>query len=136
MRMRRIPTTVHGVIDYVTAPVLVAAPDIFRMRQASPAAIAPRATGAAAAVLSTLTDYEFGVKRLIPMPVHLAFDGTSGAALAAIPWLSGAARTGKRYWLPHAIVGAAEVALALTTRTKPARTKPGKVAQIVRFFRR
>ena len=136
MAMRSIPTSVHGVVDYVTAPVLIAAPDIFRMRQASPAAIAPRATGAAAAVYSTLTDYELGLRRVIPMRVHLVLDAVSGAALAAVPWLSRSARNGKRYWLPHAVVGAAEVALALTTKTRPPQTKPGKLAQLGRFLRR
>ena len=52
MRLRRVPTSVHGIVDYVTAPVLIAAPDIFRMRQVSAAAIAPRVTGAAAAAYS------------------------------------------------------------------------------------
>jgi hypothetical protein len=136
MAMRKIPTSVHGVVDYVTAPVLIAAPDIFGMRQTSPAAIAPRATGAAAAVYSTLTDYELGLRRVIPMRVHLLLDAVSGAALAAVPWLSGSARSGKRYWLPHAVVGAAEVALALATKTQPPRTKPGKLAQLGRFLRR
>ena len=136
MAMRSIPTSVHGVVDYVTAPVLIAAPDIFRMRQASPAAIAPRATGAAAAVYSTLTDYELGLRRVIPMRVHLMLDAASGAALAAVPWLSRSARSGKRYWLPHAVVGAAEVALALMTKKQPPRTKPGKLAQLGRFLRR
>ncbi len=136
MAMRRIPTSVHGVVDYVTAPVLITAPEIFRMRSGSPAAIAPRATGAAAAVYSTLTDYELGVRRLIPMRVHLLLDAVSGAALAAVPWLAGSARNGKRYWLPHAVVGAAEVALALTTKTEPPQPEPGNLARLARFLRR
>jgi hypothetical protein len=131
-----VPTSVHGIVDYVTAPVLVAAPDIFRMRQVSPAAIAPRVTGAAAAAYSALTDYELGVRRLIPMRVHLALDAVGGTLLGALPWVTGAARSGKRYWLPHALVGAGEIALALTTRTQPPRKTVGRVRRLAGVFSR
>jgi hypothetical protein len=53
------------------------------------------------------------------MKAHLVFDGASGAALASTPWLSGAAKNGLRHWLPHALVGVTEIAMALTTRTEP-----------------
>jgi hypothetical protein len=134
MKLRRIPTSVHAVTDYVTAPVLVAAPEVFGMRRLSPAAIAPRAAGAAAAVYSALTDYELGVRRLIPMRIHLALDAASGAALGAVPWITRSARGGKRYWLPHMLVGAAEVALALTTKTEADEKPLGRVARLRRRF--
>jgi hypothetical protein len=130
MTLRKVPTSVHGIVDYVAAPVLIAAPDIFRMRQLSPAAIAPRVTGAAAAAYSALTDYELGVRRLIPMRVHLALDAVGGTVLGALPWVTGSARNGKRYWLPHALVGAGEIALALTTRTKPPQTKVSRLGRL------
>jgi hypothetical protein len=131
MSIRKIPTSVHGVVDYVTAGTLMAAPDIFRMRQLSPAAIAPRVNGAAAAAYSALTDYELGLERVIPMKVHLTLDGVSGGLLAALPWATGSAKEGKRYWLPHALVGAMEIVFALTTKTSPPRTKTGKLASLV-----
>ena len=119
MKMRVIPTKVHGRLDYVTAPGLVAAPELLRLNGSRGAALPPRIAGAAAAIYSALTDYESGVRRVIPMRAHLALDAGSGVALALAPWVSGAARRGPRHWLPHAIVGATELVLAATTRTQP-----------------
>ena len=120
MKMRVIPTKVHGRLDYVTAPGLVAAPELLRLDGSRGAALPPRVAGVAAAIYSALTDYEAGVRRVIPMRAHLALDAGSGLALALTPWVSGAARRGPRHWLPHAIAGATELVLAATTRTQPA----------------
>jgi hypothetical protein len=127
MEVRVIPTKVHGAIDYVKAPALVAAPELLRLDGARASALAPRAAGVAAAVYGPLTDYELGVRRIIPMRVHVLLDALAGGALAVAPWLSGSARHGLRHWLPHAIVGGSELALALTTRTKP---KPPRLRRV------
>jgi hypothetical protein len=119
MKTRVIPTKVHGVLDYVTAPTLAAAPELFRLNGSRASALAPRVVGTGAAVYSALTDYELGVRRVIPMRVHLLLDAGGGAVLAAVPWLFGSARRGIRHWLPHALVGAMEIGLALTTREQP-----------------
>ena len=121
MKMRFVPTKVHGAIDYATAPALVAAPDLLRLNGARASTIPPRAAGAAAAVYSALTDYELGVRRTIPMRAHVALDAVGGTAVALAPWIFGSARRGTRHWLPHAIVGATELALALTTKDRPQR---------------
>ena len=132
MKTRVIPTNVHAVIDYVTAPVLMAAPNLLGLNGARGSAVAPRVAGAGAALYSALTDYELGVRRVVPMRVHLALDAMSGAALAATPWLSRSARGGVRNWLPHALVGASEVALALTTQTAPPGSRRQRVWRAVR----
>ena len=119
MRFRFIPTKVHGVFDLVTGPALVAAPNLLRLNGTLGSSLPPRVTGAIGTGLSALTDYETGAVRVIPVKAHLVVDGVSGAALASAPWLTGAARNGVRHWLPHALIGATEVALALTTRTEP-----------------
>jgi hypothetical protein len=119
MEVRVVPTKVHSAIDYVTAPALAAAPELLRLDGAGASALAPRAAGVAAAVYGPLTDYELGVRRIIPMRVHVALDALAGGALAIAPWLFGSARNGLRHWLPHAIIGGSELGLALTTRTKP-----------------
>lgn len=135
MNTRFVPTSVHGAIDHVVGPTLIAAPEIFRLPKASPEGILPRVTGAVEAVYSSLTDYELSVKNVIPMRLHLALDAVSGAALATVPFATGAHRRGIRHWLPHTLVGAGEVALALTTKTQPPRTKAGRLAHLLRLKR-
>ena len=129
MNLRVIPTSVHGVLDYATGSALLAAPELLRLKDVPRAALTPRLAGAGATVYSLTTDYELGVIRVLPMPVHLALDAMSGALLAASPWLLGYARNGMRYWLPHALVGASEILAALTTKTQPPqrRAVPGLV---------
>jgi hypothetical protein len=117
---RVIPTRVHGILDLLTPPLLLALPALLKLDGTSASALAPRIAGASAGVYSLLTDYETAPKRVIPMPVHLALDAMSGVALAAAPWLTGDAKRGTRYWLPHALAGGTEVVLAATTRTQPA----------------
>jgi hypothetical protein len=119
MQMRFVPTKAHGVFDLVTGPTLVAVPKLLRLNGARGSTLPPRLTGLVGTGLSVLTDYETGALRVVPLKAHLAFDGVSGAAVATTPWLTGAARNGLRHWLPHALVGVTEVALALTTRTEP-----------------
>jgi hypothetical protein len=136
MNLRVIPTSVHGVLDYVTGSALLAAPELFRLKDVPSAALSPRLTGAGATAYSLLTDYELGAVRLLPMPVHLALDAMSGALLATSPWLLGYAKNGPRYWLPHALVGASEILAALATKTQPPRRRvmPGLMESVRRYL--
>lgn len=117
---RFIPTRTHGFIDLATPPALLAVPAMLRLERTSPAALAPRILGGGAAAYSMLTDYETSPKRMLPVRLHLVLDAISGAMLAAAPWVSGDARRGARYWVPHVAVGSTEIALAMLTRTQPA----------------
>jgi hypothetical protein len=120
MATRFVPTKAHGIFDLVTGPTLTAAPTLLRLDGDSrSSSLPPRLAGALGTAVTALTDYETGAKRMIPLKAHLVFDGLSGAALASTPWIGGAARKGWRHWLPHAIVGISEIALAVTTRTEP-----------------
>ena len=123
MKLRVIPTKVHGAVDMATGPVLIAAPTLLRMNGSKGATIPPRAVGAAAIVNALLTDYEFGLKRLLPMRTHLALDAVGGVTLAATPFLTRASKKGVRHWLPHAVLGANEVVLALTTKQRRPRAQ-------------
>ena len=118
MAMRIIPTQIHGVIDYVTGGALLAAPKLLGLDGDSPASTVFRLAGGGATAYSLLTDYELGLVKVLPMRTHLALDAASGALIAASPWLFGFARGGRRYWLPHALVGATEILAALMTKTR------------------
>src|SRR5437764_13156314 len=122
MKVRFIPTSVHGAIDQVVGPALVAAPTVLRLRSTSPEGIVARAVGGAEAVYSNLTDYELSVKNVVPMRVHLALDAVGGVALAVVPQLTGARKRGKKHWLPHLAIGALEVGLAAFTQPEPPQT--------------
>ena len=130
MRMRVVPTKVHGIFDLVTGPTLAAAPNLLRLKDGRGSSLPPRLTGLLGTGLSVMTDYETGAVRLVPMKAHLVFDGASGAALASTPWLSGAAKNGVRHWLPHAVIGLTEIAMALTTRTEPGDRRRRRTAWI------
>ena len=119
MRMRFVPTKAHAAVDHVVAPALLAAPELFGLKSGKKDSLPVRMTGIAQAAYANLTDYELAARRLLPVKAHLALDGAAGAALGAMPWLLGTAKRGKRHWLPHAVVGAAEIGLALTTKTEP-----------------
>jgi hypothetical protein len=134
MDVRVVPTKVHGAIDYATVPALALAPKVLHLNGMRSSSLLPRAVATAGSVVAPLTDYELGIKRLIPMRAHLAVDAVSGLALAGGPWATGSARQGVRYWLPHALIGATEIALALTTKTEShsrARMVPWKPAAAV-----
>ena len=133
MNLRVIPTSVHGAVDHVVGPALIAAPEVLRLPKKSPEGIVPRVNGAVAAVYSNLTDYELSLKNVIPMKVHLVLDAVGGAALAAVPFATGAHKRGVRHWLPHTLVGALEVGMALTTKAEPPRSRPRRFARVLRL---
>jgi hypothetical protein len=123
MNLRIVPTKAHAAVDMATGPALIAAPTLLRMNGNTGATIPPRVVGSLATAYSLLTDYELGLKRVVPMRAHLALDALGGVALAATPFLTGASKKGYRHWLPHALIGANEVFLALTTKERPQRAR-------------
>jgi hypothetical protein len=121
MERRFIPARLHAAVDYAAGPALVAAPTLLRLNGSRASALAPRVVGASTTALNALSDHDLAARRVVPMRAHLAADAVAGVALAAVPWVTGAARNGVRHWLPHAIVGGKEVALAFLTRTEEPR---------------
>lgn len=112
--MRFVPTRVHGMLDYLVGALLIIAPWFFAPPGAATAV--PVTLGFAALAYSLFTDYELGVVRRIPMPVHLNLDLASGLALLASPWLLG---FGHIVWLPHFVLGLFEIGAAVTARQTP-----------------
>ncbi|HET6762016.1 MAG TPA: SPW repeat protein [Longimicrobiaceae bacterium] len=112
--MRFFTTRIHGVLDYLVGLLLIAVP--LTQHWAGAAGTVPMALGAATLVYSICTDYELGLVRKLPMPVHLWLDGLSGLLLAASPWIFGFDQT---MWKPHVAVGAFEVLAAVLTNTIP-----------------
>lgn len=117
--MRFIPTRIHGFLDYIVGVVLIAAPWIFQFSDNTAATVVPIVLGIGLIVYSLLTDYELGVARVLPMPVHLLFDIAAGVVLAASPWIFGFADESANVWVPHLLAGIAAVVLGLVTVQHP-----------------
>jgi hypothetical protein len=115
--MRFISSETHGIIDYIYALLLIGAPYVLGFSGGG----APQWTcwllGFGIIGLALLTDFEAGIIRLIPLPVHLGIDVLGGLLLAVSPWLLGFA---DKVWAPHVVFGLLEAGLALVTRTAPA----------------
>ena len=118
MNARVIPTGVHGVLDYLASGVNLAFRRLLGLQDAPWAATVPRIDGVAGLAYSLTTDYELGTFKVLPMPAHLALDAAKGLFMALSPWLFGFAKNGTRYWLPHVLMGTADVVAAVTTRTR------------------
>jgi hypothetical protein len=116
--MRFIPTRVHGVLDYVTAGVLIAAPSMLGFRKNGAQTWLPMALGVGTIGYSLLTDYELGLFKIIPMPMHLALDAANGALLAASPWLFGFA---EEVSAPHLGLGLFEILVTASSQMTPTR---------------
>jgi hypothetical protein len=114
--MRIIPTKIHGIIDYVMGLLLIAAPWIFDFARDGAETWVPVILGISTILYSLLTNYELGISGKISMKTHLAIDMVSGILLAASPWLFGFS---EYVYLPHLILGLAEVGAVLLSKTQP-----------------
>jgi len=119
--VRVIPTRAHGALDYLVGLVLIAAPWIFQFNDVESAKWTAIGVGAAMIVSAAMTNYELGLVRLIPMHVHLVVDALLGIFLVASPWLLGFADEGTNAWLPHVLVGLAELVVVALSRPWPER---------------
>src|SRR4051794_39270700 len=133
MKIKVIPTNVHSAVDHVVGPALIAAPTVLGLDRMSPEGLVPRVNGIAAALYSNLTDYELSLKNVIPMKLHLALDAMSGATLAAVPLATGAHRRGTRHWLPHTLLGAFEIGMALMTKAEPPKSRTRRLARVLKL---
>src|SRR5436190_853438 len=86
MKRKPINTKLHGIIDYAFAFVLLL-PWITDFNQASRDTIMLSSVGILVVFTSVLTDYEFGLIKLIPMRVHLVLDILISIFLVATPWI-------------------------------------------------
>ena len=120
--MRLISTRTHVVLDYVVGALLIVVPYNLGFADGTVAQWVPQLLGLVAIGGAMLTDYELGVMRVIPLPIHLGIDIASGVLLALSPWLFGFA---DRVFWPHLILGVFEIGAGLFTRTVPGTAATG-----------
>ena len=113
--MRFLPTRLHGAIDYLWGVVLLVSP--FALGFAGPARVIAWIFGAGAILYSLVTDYELGLVRVVPVPLHLGLDALAGGLLALSPLAFGL--TGAPAWL-FGCFGIFAVLASLVTRQAPA----------------
>jgi hypothetical protein len=114
---RPITSRLHGMLDYPTGLLLIAAPVVFGFADAGPAAVAiPVALGIMILLQSLVTNYEFSLVNLLPLVMHLAADVVGGVVLATSPFLFGFADEGVHAWLPHVVVGLGLILSGLLTQ--------------------
>jgi hypothetical protein len=113
--MRFLPTSLHGAVDYLWGALLIAVPFLLGFVDNRAALWIALVFGLGAIAYSLVTDYELGLVRLLPMPVHLAIDAVAGIALALAPL---ALNDGRTMW-PFGLFGGFAVVASLVTRTQP-----------------
>lgn len=114
--MKFVSTKAHGILDYLMGVVLIAAPWIFNFAEGGAETWVPVILGAGTILYSLITDYEYSAAKKIPMRTHIWIDILAGAFLAASPWIFGFA---DYVYLPHLILGLAEIGAAICTNPVP-----------------
>jgi Kef-type K+ transport system membrane component KefB len=84
--MNLIRTQLHGLIDYLMAGVLLL-PWITEHGTTNKDTIVFSAIGFGIITLSLITDYEFGLIKLVPMRIHLLLDILVSIFIMAMPFL-------------------------------------------------
>src|SRR4051812_38432985 len=84
--MKVINTRLHGMLDYLSAMVVLF-PWFANYYTGGPDTRILAALGGITILVSLLTDYEFGLIKMLPMKAHLVFDVLSALFLLAMPWL-------------------------------------------------
>lgn len=88
--MKIIPKFYHGVLDYMSGLLLLAAPNLFGFAEIGGAtAWVPRIVGLMILLQALMTDYELGVMKVIPIAMHLMADYAIGAVLLVAPFILG-----------------------------------------------
>jgi hypothetical protein len=112
----RLPTRIHGVLDYVLAALLIASPWLLGFAAGGPETWVPVGAGVVLLTYTLVTDHERGAVRRLPVPHHLLLDALLGVLLAVSPWLLG---FDTRAWIPHVVLGAVVIVAAAITDTVP-----------------
>ena len=133
MTIQFITTRLHGYLDYLTAALLPILPRA--LRADTPVTRLCDATACVTSAYSTLTDYELGIVKVLPMKTHLTLDAVGGAA-----WLTAAVVMNDESRAVRgtmAGVGLFFLATALCTRTGPATRRMARTtaSPIARYAR-
>lgn len=85
--MKVLSPAAHGVLDYITVVVFALAPTLFELQH--PFSTAFYVLAAGYLLIALLTDYPMSFRRVIPFPLHGAFELVSGLVFIVLPFLFG-----------------------------------------------
>jgi len=113
--MKLFSTRTHGMLDYLTAGLLLVLPRAMGWSRQ----VTGMLTGAALSTLaySLLTRYELGLWKVLPVKAHLALDAMSGMLFCGAPFLFPDEEPSVKGTLVG--LGLFEVMAAVTTETTP-----------------
>ena len=83
-----IPAFVHGVVEYLAAILLIAAPFLFSFEEDTATGVSIVA-GVLVLVVTASTDMSTGLIKSIPVPAHVVVDYLTAGVLIASPFLFG-----------------------------------------------
>lgn len=121
--MKIIDTKIHGILDYAVGVLLMMLPWLCDFDQTGAETWVPVLLGVITIVYSLFTDYELGIRRVLPLPTHLFLDILNGLLLAASPWLFGFS---EYVYLPHLVLGITEIVVVILSKRVPHRRAPIK----------
>src|SRR3954463_4133666 len=116
-RMKIINTRLHGILDYTSALILLL-PWITGYYETSKDSLVFTLLGAGTIVFSIITDYEFGLIKILPMKVHLVLDTLSALFLIVMPWIFTV--TNYQYHWPT-LLGVLELLVVIMSTSQPYR---------------
>jgi len=88
--VRFISGSLHGMVDYAAAAVLIAVPWLLNFQATSPLALwLSVSAGILLIAYSLMTDYGLSLVKWIPFNAHLILDALAGAAFVIAPFLFG-----------------------------------------------
>jgi hypothetical protein len=123
-----ISPVVHGLLDYVFAALLIAAPFIIGF-EADAATALSIAVGVAVLLLGAFTAWTTGIARTIPPVAHAMLDYALAVLLIALPFLAGFTDDGGASAF-FVIAGVAGLLLAVATRFTPSATRTPDVPAV------
>ncbi|MEY2563464.1 MAG: hypothetical protein QOH88_1657 [Verrucomicrobiota bacterium] len=125
--MKIIPRFYHGVLDYLSGVLLLAAPNLFGFAEIGGAtAWLPRIAGLMILLQALMTDYELGAMKVIPIAMHLMADYGIGVLLLVAPFLFGI--SGRSVAATVVLIVMALLVLGATAMTQP-RGRPRETLQ-------
>lgn len=113
-----ISTKLLGVLDYITSLILIASPWLFGYYNINSAALfIPVFLGSMQLIMTIFSNYELGMIKVLPMPLHSFLNGFVGFWLLVSPFLYGFAFV--VFW-PQVILGLLLFVMAIFAKPSPA----------------